>query len=145
MAAAKSDGNANGPSPERGFSGLRVTALILVLAGAIASIGFTLQVGQRNRSVVLVSMFVVWVLSPFAALAWANLVANRWASLTQKMLFGLTLGLALGSVALYAKVALGAPSAKPAFVFLVVPFASWLMIAGAAFISGLLSRRRCSV
>jgi len=124
---------------------LRVTALILVLAGAIASLGFTLQAGHRNKSVVLVLMFVVWVLSPFAALAWANLAANRWATLTQKMLFGLTLVLTLGSVALYADVVLSAPRAQPAFVFLVVPLASWLMIAVAAFISGMLSRRRYSV
>ena len=36
--------------------------------------------------------------------------------------------LALGSVAIYADVAFGPPREKPAFVFLVVPLASWLLI-----------------
>ena len=55
------------------------------------------------------------------------------------------LALTLGSLAVYGVVALGPPRPKPAFVFLVVPLASWLLIAIVLAIavrrSGRLSRR----
>ena len=115
---------------ERGFLGpLRVVAMIAVLAGAAASIGFTLRVGHRNNSRVLLVLFGTWVLSPFIALVWANVVSKRWPALARTTLYTVMLVLTLGSLAIYGDVAFGPPRAKPAFVFLVVPLASWLLIA----------------
>ena len=115
---------------ERGFLGpLRVVAMIAVLAGAAASIGFTLGVGHRNNSRVLLVLFGTWVLSPFIALVWANVVSKRWPALARTTLYTVMLVLTLGSLAIYGDVAFGPPRAKPAFVFLVVPLASWLLIA----------------
>lgn len=74
-------------------------------------------------------LFAIWVLAPFATLAWAGVAAKRWSVFTQAMLYGLTLVLALGSLAIYGKVAFGPPRPQPAFFFRVVPPASGLLIA----------------
>ncbi len=133
-------------TPERRFLGLlRVAAQIAVLAGAAGSLGLMLHAGRRNDSRILLVLFAIWVLSPFMALVLANVVSKRWSVLTRATLYSLTLVLTLGSLAIYGDVALGPPRAKTAFVFVVVPPASFLLIAIvvpiAALISGKLSRR----
>jgi hypothetical protein len=75
----------------------------------------------------------------------ANMVSKRWSVLTRATLYTVMLVLAVGSLAIYGDVALGRPRTKVAFVFVVVPPASWLLIAVvvpiAALISGRPSRR----
>jgi hypothetical protein len=129
-------------TPERRFLGLlRVAAQIAVLAGAAGSLGLMLHAGRRNGSRILLVLFAIWVLSPFMALVLANVVSKRWSVLTRATLYSLTLVLALGSLAIYGGVALGPPRAKTAFVFVVVPPASFLLIAIVVPISGKLSCR----
>ena len=132
--------------PERGFLGLlRAAALIAVLAGAAGSLGLMLHASRRNDSRILLVLFTIWVLSPFVALVLADVVSKRWSVLTRATLHSVMLVLTLCSLAIYGDVALGPPRAKTAFVFVVVPPASWLLIAIAvpiaALISGRLSRR----
>ena len=132
--------------PERGFLGLlRAAALIAVLAGAAGSFGLMLHAGRRNDSRILLVLFTIWVLSPFVALVLADVVSKRWSVLTRATLHSVMLVLTLGSLAIYGDAALGPPRAKAAFVYVVVPAASWLLIAIvvpiAALISGRLSRR----
>lgn len=127
---------------ESGFLGsLRAAALIVVVTGAIGSFGFMLRVGNRNNSFFLMLLFAIWVLSPFVALVLAHSVSRRWADLTCATLYGLMLVLSLGSLTLYGDVALGPPRPQPAFRFLVVPLASWLLIAVAMPIAAFLSGR----
>jgi hypothetical protein len=126
---------------ESGFLGsLRAAALIVALTGAIGSFGFMLRVGSHNESNLLVLMFAVWVISPFVGLILANIVSRHWAVPTRAMLYSLMIVLALVSLTLYGDVALGPPRPQPAFRFLVVPGASWLLIAVTmpivAFLSG---------
>ena len=52
---------------------LRGMALIAVVAGAVGSLGLMLRADQRTPRFLLV-LFFFWVLSPFVALAWANVV-----------------------------------------------------------------------
>ena len=128
--------------PEGGFLGLlRAAALIAVLAGTAGSVGLMLHAGRHNDSQILLVLFALWVLSPFMALVWANVVSKRWLVHTRATLYSVMLVLTLGSLAIYATVALGPPRAKAAFVFVVVPPASWLLIAIAVSIAALISRR----
>ena len=129
-------------SPEGGLLGpLRVAALAAVLAGAVGSAGLTLYAGRHDDSRILVLLFALWVLSPFVALMFANVVSKRWPVLTRATLYSLMLVLTVGSLAIYGHVALGPPRAKPAFVFVVVPPVSWLLIAVVVPIAALISRR----
>lgn len=124
-----------------GFLGLlRGAAKIAAPAGAGGSLGLMLRVGHRNQSVVLLALFGIWVLSPFAGLVLADLVSKRWLVLMRAALYGVTVVVALGTLAIYASVAFGPPRAKPAFWFLVVPLVSWALI-GIVAISGRLSAR----
>jgi hypothetical protein len=131
--------------PDGGFLGLlRAMALIAVVAGAAGSVGLMLWVGHRNPSRVLLVLFVIWDLSPFVALVLADIVAKRWSVLTRATLYGVMLILTLGSLAIYGDVVLR-PRSQPAFMFLVVPLGSWLLmtivVPIAALVSGRLSRR----
>ena len=124
------------------LGGLRAAALIAVLAGAVASAGLTVYVGRGGRSYFLMGLFVLWVLSPFVALAVATVVSRSWPAATRATLYGAMLVVPLISLAFYADVAFGPPRPQPAFVFLVVPLGSWLLVAMAVGIAALLSRRR---
>jgi len=131
--------------PDGGFLRLLHTvALTAVVAGALGSVGLIVWVGHRNPSRVLLLLFVIWDLSPFVALLLADLVSKRWSVMTRATLRIVMLVLALSSVALYGDVVLR-PRPQPAFMFLVVPFGSWLLmtivVSIAALVSGRLSRR----
>jgi hypothetical protein len=128
--------------PDGGFLGLlRTVALIAVVAGAVGSVGLMLWVGRRNPSRVLLVLFAIWDLSPFIALVWANMVSKRWSVLTRATLYCVTLILALGSLACYGDV-VWRPRPQPAFVFLVVPLGSWLLMTVVVPIAALISGRR---
>jgi hypothetical protein len=125
-----------------GFLGLlRAVALIAVVAGAGGSVGLMLWVGHRNPSRVLLILFTIWVLSPFVALILAQMVSKRWSVLTRATLYSVMLVVTLGSLAIYGDVLLRPPK-KAAFPFLVVPFASWLLMTIVVPIAALISRRR---
>ncbi len=114
--------------PDGGFLGLlHSVALTAVVVGALGSVGFMLWVGHRNPSRLLIGLFVIWVLSPFMALLLANIVSKRWSVITRATLYGVMLILTLISLAFYGDV-VWRPRPQPAFMFLVVPFGSWLLM-----------------
>lgn len=117
-------------------SKVRIAALIALLVGAVGSVGFMLHVGRRNDSKLLLVSFALWVLSPFVILVLADVVSKHW-PVHRPTLYSVMLLLTLDSLAIYGNVALGPPRPKPAFAFVVVPPASWLIIAIAALISRL--------
>jgi hypothetical protein len=108
---------------------LRRTALVAVLAGGAGSLGLMLRAGRRQNSIILLLLFAGWVLSPFIALVWANAGSKRWSIPTRATLYILMLVLTLGSLTIYGGVAFEYITAKAGFAFLVVPLASWLLIA----------------
>ena len=126
----------------RSLSVLRTAALIALAAGAGGSIALMLRAGHRNPSRVLLILFAIWVLSPFVALLFAIIVSKDWSVLTRATLYGVILVLTVTSLAIYGDVALGPPRAKTAFVFVVAPPASWLLIAITISTAALISRGR---
>ena len=137
---------ASGRKPEGEFLGrMRTVALMAVVVGAAGSVALMLREGQRSDSIVLLILFTIWVLSPFVALLLANTVSKRWSVLTRMTLYSVMLILSMSSLTIYGILALRPPSSTPAFVFVVVPLGSWLlmMVLGpaAAIISGKRSRR----
>lgn len=140
--AAEKASEVSGTGPQRRSAGLlRAVALIAALAGAAGSFGLMLRVGRRNPSLILLVLFAVWVLSPFVALLWANVVSKWWPVLTRTTLYTVTLVIALASLAIYGRVAFGPPRAQPAAAFLMVPLASWLLVAFVVLASRRLSKR----
>jgi hypothetical protein len=113
---------------------------IAVVAGAVGSVGLLLRAGRRTPRLLLV-LFVIWILSPFVALAWANMVSKRWSVFTRATLDCVTLVLTLGSLAIYGGL-VSPPAGSPrTFVFVAVPPASWLLLTIVVPLAALISRR----
>jgi ACR3 family arsenite efflux pump ArsB len=106
---------------------LHTIAVLMVLAGAACSLGFTLYTGRNNTSVLLVLLFTGWVVSPFIALLLINIITKRWQVFDRLILYSLMMMLTVCSVVIYSGL-WSPPSAKTAFVFLVVPLLSWSLM-----------------
>jgi uncharacterized metal-binding protein len=74
-------------------------------------------------------VFGIWMLSPFIAALIAHSVSKRWAVGTRATLSVLMVVLTLISLGIYEAVAFEYVNAKVGFIFLVVPLASWLLMA----------------
>lgn len=119
---------------------LRGVALIVLGAAAAGSIASMLVVG-RNSPLFLMVLFFLWVLSPHAGFMLADRLSKRSAVLSGQTLYWVMLIVALGSVALYADVALRPPKATPAARFVMVPAVSWLLMAIAFAIAAFAAKR----
>jgi hypothetical protein len=119
---------------------LRIVAQIALVAGAVGSVALMFRAGRSTPRLVLV-LFVIWVLSPFVALAWANVRSQRWSPLTRATLFCVTLVVALGSLAIYGGLVKRPAGSANAFLFVAVPPASWALLAIAVGLAAMLSRR----
>jgi hypothetical protein len=76
------------------------------------------------------------------ALAWATDVARRWSGLTRAAVYGVTIFVALGSLAMYGELIRRPAGSANAFVFVVVPPASWVLMAIVVPLAALISRNR---
>ena len=119
---------------------LRTAALIAVVAGAAGSVGLMLRAGQRTPGFLLV-IFLIWVLSPFVLLVWATAVSTPWSVPTRAALYVVMLVVALTSLAVYGADAVWPRKSQPAFFYVIVPPASWLLLGGVP-IAALISRRQ---
>ena len=131
---------------ERGLiSVLRATSIIALAVGATGSLFFMFRAGQQTPRLLLI-LFTIWVLAPFAALLWAARASKRWSALTRGTLYYVTLIVALSSLAIYGEwVNVRPPGSANAFLFVAIPPLSLLFIAIilplAALISGKFSQR----
>jgi len=127
---------------ERSFLAiLRTLTIIAVATGGVCSFVLTLRAGHSSPRLLLV-VFLIWVLSPFVALAWANMISTRWSRLTRTTLVGTSLFITLISLAFYSKIISPPAGSANAFIFIVVPLASWFLAAILVTATILLSRKR---
>ena len=110
-----------------GRSGLRSLARVALAAGAVGSVLLLRRAGARQPSIVLILLFTGWVLSPFLALALANVRSAHWQPATRAAVYGAMLGVSFISLAVYTLQAL-LPGLKAGFIYLVVPGACWVLI-----------------
>ena len=108
---------------------MRAFSRIAAVVAAAGSVVCVLWVGHRNRSAALLVLFILWVLSPFVVGAWADRESAGTPAGGRGILHGLTLVIAIGSLAIYGWVAMGPPRPKPAAFFLIVPVVSLLLLA----------------
>jgi K+-transporting ATPase A subunit len=129
------------PHQHPGGSLLRTTALIAIGVSAAASLGLMFHASDR-RPPLLMAIFVVWILAPFVSLVLADKFSPRWSVLTRTTLYSLMLVVALGSLAAYGYDAVRPRHAQAAFVYVMIPPVSCLLIATALAIAALISSRR---
>jgi hypothetical protein len=99
-----------------------------LIFAAIWSVYCTLYAGRHNSSVLLVALFVVWVVSPFAGFALLIRSASRQHIGIVRALQANSIVITLTSVVIYSAVAFSQPTHHTAFAFLAVPTATWLAI-----------------
>ena len=104
----------------------RVIALAVWAIGAGVSVNLTLYAGHNNKSVLLVAFFVVWVLSPFAAMLAAHVFLRRRPPVVRVTVYCLMLTITLVSILAYSNT-LNPFAKKPAAVFLIVPLLLWVL------------------
>jgi hypothetical protein len=109
-------------------SPVRRLTFIVMLIGALASLGLTFRAGQNNHSLLLIMLFGIWVFTPFMGLVVAYILSNRWSAFTRKVLYLLAMILTFVSLLIYSGIWIPARM-KPAFVFLVFPLLSWIILA----------------
>ena len=106
---------------------LQTVAMGIAIVGAIGSLYFMFKAGRNQKSILLIALFTAWVLSPFAGLFLATRTSNRWIIPARAGIYWLMIILAIGSLVVYSGVLI--PSGmKGAFIFLVAPFISWVVI-----------------
>jgi hypothetical protein len=116
-----------------------VSRLVLI-AGAVGSVGLMLFAGRSNTHVLITVGFVLWVLAPFALLALAERKSAGWAPATRTTLHTLTVLVAVGSLAIYAHRAAVPPRSTGAFVFVIIPPVSVILVLVALAIASVMSR-----
>ena len=119
---------------------LRSAALVALIVGAAGSIGLLLHAKQHPPPL-LVALFVIWVLAPFAGLAVAWMISRRWSIATQKTLYWVTIFGAIASLAIYGDDAVAHRAEHPAFVYVAVPPVMCLLGVIALSIAALRARR----
>ena len=102
-----------------------------------------LHAGRRTATPILLLIFAIWVLSPFALLVAAYARAKRWSVRTRAAVYWATLLVAVASLAIYGIADLG-PLARKTPVFVAVPPLSWAVPVIALSIAALTSRRPSS-
>jgi len=118
-------------------------SLIVLFTGAMGSLELMFDAGRNNKSVLLLAFFTIWVLSPFMALFIAALISKHWSAGSRTTLHILILLLSLGSLAGYSGT-FSQPATKPAFMFLVIPLVSWLLMATVIPLTRKMSRHHSS-
>ena len=132
-------------TPPRGSTDpLDAAALVAALAGAAGSLALLLRAGRRSPLVVMVLM-ATWVVAPFIVLLLALVRASRWPALVRRTLSIATILLALASVAIYANDGLRPEGKPPAFLFVLLPPLSMVVIAASLGIAALIASRRGDV
>jgi hypothetical protein len=119
---------------------LRTLARIVLVVGALGSLGLMLR-AARHTPRVLLALFVLWVLLPFAVLLWGTIVSTRWPALTRATLYAAAVAVTAGSLTLYGLVHRPAGTAN-AFMYVVVPPLSLAVLALTVALAALKTRRR---
>ena len=112
-------------------------SILILLAGVAGSIVFTWMAGQNNPSGLLRLLFLGWVVSPYLALVAIHYYSRLRLAISDAFYFRMICFVTLFSLLAYSGI-FSPKGMKPAFVFMVVPFISWLII----FLVSLFSKRK---
>ena len=113
---------------------------VTIIVGAAGSLALMLYGGRSNTHLLITLLFIVWVLAPFALLALAERRSGSWSPRAQTTLRALTLIVAAASLGIYAYRAAFPPRTTGAFLFVIVPPVSVILVLVALAISSLMSR-----
>lgn len=108
--------------------GARVALLAVLVAAAVASLSLMFRMGGRNPSTLLVALFTGWVASPFVGACVLTIAGRVLSAGGQVGLVVVSLLVAAGALSFYSG-AVTVGGTRPAFVYLMIPLASWMLLA----------------
>jgi hypothetical protein len=106
---------------------MRIIILSALLLGAAASLLFMFNASRNQSSVVLELLFTFWVLSPFIGLLVVNRISKRWSARSRVTFYWMTIMLIAASLVIYSGI-FNPAGTKAGFIFLIVPFMSWVIL-----------------
>jgi hypothetical protein len=107
---------------------LNILSKVATVVAAIGSVALLLYIGRRNKSIVLMVLFSIWVLAPFVGSLLLNaLIAKRGAAPRTALQVAMLI-LAVASLALYGDTVLRPPVSQPVFRFVLLPVVSCVLI-----------------
>ena len=113
---------------------------VAIIVGAAGSLVLLLYAGRSNTHLLITLGFIVWVLAPFALLALAERRSGSWSPLARTTLRAMALIIAAGSLGIYGYRAAFPPRSTGAFLFVIVPPVSVVLVSVALAIASLMSR-----
>ena len=113
---------------------------VILIAGAVGSLALMLYAGRSNTHILVTIGFIVWVVAPFALLALAERRSGSWLPATRATLGILIWLVVIGSLAIYAYRAAVPPRSAGAFLFVIVPPVSVVLVLVALGIVSVMSR-----
>ena len=113
------------------------------MVGAIGAVALTLYAGRGNGLPLLMVLMAGWVFAPFFGFALTSRLTRQWPARARLPLDITIVIVAIVSLAIYARAALGsAPEhAKRATPYVAVPIASWLLLFAVIATGAVLARR----
>jgi len=102
---------------------INTVVLVTLLIGGAASLFLMFITGHNNKSVILMTLFTIWVLSPYLAL----FGTHQKNMVSTKQLNYLAPFISIGSSISYT-ISYFSTDKTPAFIYLLIPFISWLLI-----------------
>jgi len=113
---------------------------LILIIGAVGSLALMLYAGRSNTHILITIGFIFWVLAPFALLALAERRSASWAPAMKTTLETMIWIVVLGSLVIYAYRAAVPPRATGAFLFVIVPPVSVVLLLVALVIVSVMSR-----
>ena len=110
----------------RASSSFPVAAAAMTASAVVALSMFT--IGHRQRSVLLIVLFLGWVLSPYVVLGVLTVRARHWNPSARATVRFAALLISVAALVRYAWVVIRPLTARPASTFLIVPLVSWVAI-----------------
>jgi len=113
---------------------------LILIIGSVGSLALMLYAGRSNTHILITIGFIFWVLAPFALLALAERRSASWAPAMKTTLETMIWIVVLGSLVIYAYRAAVPPRATGAFLFVIVPPVSVVLLLVALVIVSVMSR-----
>lgn len=104
----------------------RLPILTVAAVAAAGSAGLLLRLVQLNTSIVVLVLMVIWVLSPYLALA--GVAWKRLGAMSRTAFESVIVIISVGSLALYVGDALRAHRERPVAIFVIVPPVAWAAV-----------------
>ena len=100
---------------------LRLVASTALIAGAIGSLALMARMGWRQKSLLVIVLFIIWDAAPFALLGLAVRASRGWNVRVRAAVYAISIAVSIASFGAYVVDTIGPPHPQAAFMYVIVP------------------------